>query len=170
MVDGLTAQSGGKLIIHSVPARGTTIELWLPISMDKVEDGGREAAEPSAGSGTKRQLCILAVDDDNLVLANVCAMMEDLGHKVIGVGTAARAIEELASTPGIDLVLTDQAMPGMTGIQLIDALRARRPALPVILATGYAELPQGLSASIGRLAKPFTQHALALALASIDVS
>jgi CheY-like chemotaxis protein len=61
-------------------------------------------------------------------------------------------------------------MPVMTGLQLIEILRARRPELPVILATGYAELPPGLSASIGRLSKPFTQRALAQALAATVIS
>ncbi|HTB89170.1 MAG TPA: response regulator, partial [Steroidobacteraceae bacterium] len=73
-------------------------------------------------------------------------------------------------TPTIDLVITDQAMPVMTGTQLIEFLRARRPTLPVILATGYAELPQGVSPSIGRLSKPFTQRALAQALAATVIS
>jgi YesN/AraC family two-component response regulator len=68
----------------------------------------------------------------------------------------------------IDILITDQAMPVMTGMQLIEAVRARRANLPVILATGYAELPQGVSASIGRLAKPFTQRALAGALAALS--
>jgi CheY-like chemotaxis protein len=84
---------------------------------------------------------------------------------VIAVGSGIRALEAIASTPAIDLVVTDQAMPAMTGLQLIEQIRARRPALPVILATGYAEFPQGVNASIGRLAKPFTQRALAQALA-----
>jgi CheY-like chemotaxis protein len=110
------------------------------------------------------------VDDDSLVLANVAAMLEDLGHRVIAVGSGARAIEEVESTAVIDVVITDQAMPVMTGTQLIEVLRARRPELPVILATGYAELPQGVRASIGRLSKPFTQCALAQALAATAIS
>jgi CheY-like chemotaxis protein len=110
------------------------------------------------------------VDDDSLVLANIAAMLEDLGHKVIAVGSGARAIEEIQATPAIDIVVTDQVMPGMTGIQLIEALRARRPELAVILASGYAELPHGVGASIGRLSKPFTQRALAKALAATAVS
>jgi YesN/AraC family two-component response regulator len=72
--------------------------------------------------------------------------------------------------PTIDLVITDQAMPVMTGLQLIEILRARRPALPVILATGYAELPAGVSASVGRLSKPFTQRALAKVLAATAIN
>jgi CheY-like chemotaxis protein len=52
-------------------------------------------------------------------------------------------------------------MPGMTGLQLVDAIKALQPALPVILATGYAELPRGADPAIPRLAKPFTQRELA---------
>jgi PAS domain S-box-containing protein len=170
MVDGLTGQSGGKLIVQSVPARGTTIELWFPITTQSDAAGERKSADATEGTQTKRQLCILAVDDDSLVLANIAAMLEDLGHRVIPVGSGAKAIEEIESTPAIDLVITDQAMPLMTGTQLIESLRVRKPALPVILATGYAELPQGVSASIGRLAKPFTQRALAQALAATVIS
>jgi PAS domain S-box-containing protein len=170
MVDGLIGQSGGKLMVQSVPGRGTTMELWFPITSQQDQVAARNPAEAKESLQTGRQLCVLAVDDDSLVLANVTAMLEDLGHKVIAAGSGARAIKELESTSAIDLVITDQAMPAMTGIQLIEILRARRPTLPVILATGYAELPEGVSASIGRLAKPFTQRALAAALAAAAIS
>jgi CheY-like chemotaxis protein len=155
-------------MVHSVLGRGTTIELWLPIATDFATASiERDSAESIRNVGAKRQLRILTVDDDGLVLANVTAMLEDLGHKVIAVGSGARAIETIDSTADIDLMITDQAMPGMTGLQVIEAVRARRPALPVILATGYAELPKGVDASISRLAKPFTQRALADALANV---
>ena len=122
MVDGLTGQSGGKLIVQSVLGRGTTIELWFPITTVVVAAGERHPAEAEAVQ-TQRQFCVLAVDDDSLVLANVAAMLEDLGHKVIAVGSGARAIEEIESMPAIDVVITDQAMPVMTGIQLIETLQ-----------------------------------------------
>jgi len=169
MVDGLTAQSGGKLIVQSTAGRGTTMELWFPITtmVDGATERGPEIHE---GAHAERPLCILAVDDDSLVLSNVAVMLEDLGHKVIAVGSGAKAIEEIESMPSIDVVITDQAMPVMTGLQLIEILRARRPGLPVILATGFAELPPRLSPSIGRLSKPFTQRALAQALAATVIS
>ena len=170
MVDGLIGQSGGKLIVQSVLGRGTSVELWFPTTTKINEVGECNPVEADEGRQTQRQLYVLAVDDDSLVLANVAAMLEDLGHKVIAVGSGARAIEEIESIPTIDVVITDQAMPAMTGIQLIGLLRARRPGLPVILATGYAELPGGVSASIGRLSKPFTQRALAAALAATVIS
>src|SRR3984885_4042066 len=169
MVDGLTAQSGGKLIVQSTAGRGTTMELWFPITT--MVDGATERGpETHEGAHAERPLCILAVDDDSLVLSNVAVMLEDLGHKVIAVGSGAKAIEEIESMPAIDVVITDQAMPVMTGLQLIEILRARRPGLPVILATGFAELPPRLSPSIGRLSKPFTQRALAQALAATVIS
>jgi PAS domain S-box-containing protein len=170
MVDGLTAQSGGKLVVQSVPGRGTTVELWFPITTLANKVCERSVTDANERGQAGRQLCILAVDDDSLVLTNIAAMLEDLGHRVITVGSGARAIEEIESSPSIDLVITDQAMPVMTGTQLIESLRARRPALPVILATGYAELPQGVCASIGRLSKPFTQRALADAISATVVS
>ena len=170
MVDGLTAQSGGKLMVQSIPGRGTTMELWFPITTKSAEVGERRPTDVHEGARAERPLCILAVDDDGLVLANVTVMLEDLGHKVIAAGSGARAIEEIELMPAIDVVITDQAMPAMTGLQLIEILRARRPELPVILATGFAELPPGLSASIGRLSKPFTQRALAQALAATVLS
>jgi len=169
MVDGLTGQSGGKVMIQSELGRGTTIDLWLPIAAGAEASEGR-TMEISETPTAKRQLCVLAVDDDSLVLANVSAMLEDLGHRVIAVGSGAKAIEVIEVSPEIDVLITDQAMPAMTGIQLINAIRARRPGLPVILATGYAELPQGVAASIGRLSKPFMQGALADALASASAN
>ena len=146
------------------------MELWFPITT--MVDGATERSptETPDRPQAERPLSILAVDDDSLVLSNVAVMLEDLGHKVIAVGSGARAVEEIESMPHIDVVITDQAMPVMTGLQLIEVLRARRPGLPVILATGYAELPQGLSASIGRLSKPFTQRALAQVLSATVIS
>jgi PAS domain S-box-containing protein len=83
-----------------------------------------------------------------------------------GTGLGLSMVDGLAGQSGadIDLVISDQAMPGMTGTQLASAIKARRPRLPVILATGYAELPLGTDPDIRRLAKPFTQRELADAL------
>jgi PAS domain S-box-containing protein len=166
MVDGLAGQSGGKLIARSQPGRGTTIELWFPVAAEGMKSSRHESGDAGAPEAGMRPLTILLVDDDNLVLANVKAMLEDLGHNVVAVSSGARALEIFDSTPSIELVVTDQAMPAMTGLQLIAHIRARRPTMPVILATGYAELPPGATASVGRLAKPFTQRALAEAVDS----
>jgi CheY-like chemotaxis protein len=138
-------------------------ELWLP-----VVTGGRVAAQkqgnlPRVDDGP-RKLTVLAVDDDRLVLFSTIAMLEDLGHHAIEAISGQQALEILRRDggAGIDLVLTDQAMPQMTGLQLAGAIQAEWPALPVVLATGYAELPEGTV--LPRLGKPFFQEDLARAI------
>src|SRR5918912_3123383 len=113
-----------------------------------------------------RSLRVLVVDDDPLVLTNTAAMLEDLGHEVIEAVSGEQALRVLRRSNGIDLVLTDEIMPGMKGTQLIEAIRAERPTLKVILATGYAEMPPGAE-ELPRLNKPFTQQDLARALAAV---
>jgi CheY-like chemotaxis protein len=165
MVDGLAAQSGGRLVVQSKPEQGTTVELWLPVA----GPGSmvREfAADSNPGDLKTRcgRLIVLAVDDDSLVLASTTAMLDDLGHKVIDVTSASKALAIVESGVHIDLVISDHVMPGMTGAELVSAIKTHRPHLPVILATGYAELPLGTDAVIRRLAKPFTQRELVEAL------
>ena len=167
MVDGLTAQSGGKLVVRTRLYHGTTIELWLPAAgADSTTGDPISAAEPVAAHPVSRRLRILAVDDDCLVLMSTLAMLEDLGHEVIGAPSGARALEIIQHDSRIDLVIADQVMPGMSGLQLAKAIKACRAPLPVILATGYAELPPSAVPAIPRLAKPFTQRQLAEAVAS----
>ena len=103
---------------------------------------------------------VLAVDDDDLVLENIAAMLEDLGHTAVLASSAREALEILDETR-VQAVITDQAMPAMTGLQLAREIRARRPGLPVALATGYSELPPDADDDIPRLAKPYTQAQLA---------
>src|SRR5690606_36072005 len=101
-------------------------------------------------------LKILVVDDDALVLMNTVDMLEDLGHEVVSASSGAEALR-LADSTRFDVVVTDHAMPRMTGTQLATALRSRQPGLPIILATGYAELPPGSDIGLPRLSKPFSQ-------------
>jgi CheY-like chemotaxis protein len=65
-------------------------------------------------------------------------------------------LEILRGGEAIDLLLTDQAMPNMTGAELVEEVRRERPNLPVVVATGYSELPAGFDESVAKLAKPFT--------------
>ena len=163
MVHGLAQQFGGSFILKSQLGRGTTAEIWLPVAETVVETAGAtpESPEPEA----TRPLVVMAVDDDALVLMNTAAMLQDLGHAVIEAASGAEALEQLRDGKAVDLIVTDQAMPRMTGTQLIAAVRAERPQLPIILATGYAELPEGTDASVVRLPKPFRQRDLIAAIA-----
>ncbi|HEX4297170.1 MAG TPA: PAS domain S-box protein, partial [Devosia sp.] len=165
MVRGLTEQSGGTITIESVPAEGTTVTLWLPVSAIAAEPAGTAPARPEPPASPGR-LKVLVVDDDVLVAMNTTAMLEDLGHEAVEVHSGRLALEALAAQPDFDLMITDQAMPKMTGMQLIAAARERLPQLPVILATGYAELPAE-GPSVPRLGKPFMQDDLARALAQL---
>jgi CheY-like chemotaxis protein len=99
----------------------------------------------------------LVVDDDSLVLTSTCLLLEDLGHRVISATSGVQALEQFNSDKTIDLVITDMAMPQMTGAELADAIRALKPQIPIVLATGYAERLEGFAASLPRLSKPFTQ-------------
>jgi CheY-like chemotaxis protein len=84
---------------------------------------------------------------------------------VIEANSGLRALEILRSGSSVDLIVTDYAMPGMTGVELANAARQFRPDLPVLLATGYAELPSGATTDLPRLAKPFRQDQLATEIA-----
>jgi PAS domain S-box-containing protein len=166
MVHGLVEQLGGRLVLKSRKGDGTTAELWLPVAEVEQEPAREEAQAPAEaiGRGTS-PLAVIVVDDDNLVLMNAAAMLEDLGHTVFAAASAKQALEILQQEKRVDLVLTDQVMPQMTGIELATAIRAEHPNLPVILATGYAELPPGEHANLPILAKPFRQNDLVKAIA-----
>jgi CheY-like chemotaxis protein len=103
---------------------------------------------------------ILVVDDDPLITMSTIDMLEDLGHKVIEANSAHRALEILETGQAVDLLITDHAMPGMSGIELAEAVRQKRPSLPVILATGYGDLPGGKTTDLPRLPKPYLQAQL----------
>jgi len=161
MVHGMAAQSGGQLTLKSEKGVGTTAEIWLPLSQylagpDAVAQNPQQATGP-------RTLTILAVDDDALVLFNTTAMLEDMGHTVVEAYSPRDALAALSSRK-FDLVITDQAMPQMTGAQLVAEIRKTQPDLPVIVATGYAELPPGTVDDVQVLNKPFTENQLEAAL------
>ena len=153
MVHGFIEQLGGRFILKSNKDQGTTAELWLPVATRG------SVAEPVAQTQTVEvpRLCVLVVDDDSLVLTSTSLLLEDLGHRVISAASGARALELFGSEPDIDLVITDMAMPQMSGAQLANAIRLLRPSVPIILATGFAERLEGIAARLPRLSKPFTQ-------------
>lgn len=159
MVQGLMAQSSGKLVLHSSQGTGTTAELWLPVVDADAQAAPEKPASPSPSPGKVDALCVLAVDDDPLVLMNTVMMLEDMGHTVCEAGSAAKALAFLAERD-IDLIVTDQAMPQMTGSQLADIVRERWPGIPIVLATGYSELPPEARADLLRLSKPFGERQL----------
>ena len=103
----------------------------------------------------------MAVDDDGLVLTNTVAMLDDLGHTGLAASSGKEALDILRQQGSVDLVITDHAMPQMTGLQLAEAIKKEWPELPVIIATGFAEMEPGAASTLPKLAKPFTEAELA---------
>jgi PAS domain S-box-containing protein len=165
MVHGFAEQSGGRFTLWSKVGEGTKAELWLPMA----------AADPARTSHSQRPpveisnrgtLKVVAVDDDPIVLINTVAMLEDLGHVTFSASSGKQALEILRREEHVDVVVTDQAMPHMSGVQLAQAIAKDWPDISVVLATGYAELKER-AGDLQRLSKPFTQNDLAAELARI---
>jgi PAS domain S-box-containing protein len=162
MVHGLAAQLGGALTLSSAPGEGTTVELLLPAAANAVSsrsDDGEEAQAARAGRA-------LLIDDEELVRGSTAAMLEELGFDVIQFECARNALAELEAGLAVDLVVTDHLMPDLTGAELARQLRERRPGLPVLIISGYAET-DGIAADLPRLAKPFRQTDLARSLSKL---
>jgi signal transduction histidine kinase/CheY-like chemotaxis protein len=163
MVHGLADQSGGAFRLESAIGIGTSAHLWLP-----AVDGPAEAATPVEPPCRAAQpAMILLVDDDPLIAASTQALLEDLGHHVVEAHSAREALALFEGGLAPDLVITDHAMPEMTGTDLAITLRARDPALPILLATGYAELKGVQPLDLPRLAKPYDQARLSMEISRL---
>jgi len=159
MVHGLAAQLDGALRLTSEVGRGTTAELWLPVTALAAEE--RKPELPVAVVEAPAKIAILVVDDDALIAMSTVDMLEDLGHEVIEAHSGGRALEILRNGRAVDLIITDYSMPEMNGAQLATAARVMRPDVPILLATGYAELPSGFGVDLPRISKPYQQEQLA---------
>lgn len=166
MIHGLAVQLKGKLTLISKVGEGTRAELWLPASSEPIATDV-SIAPPQEKTGEIKSSTILVVDDDVLIAMSTVDMLEDLGHSVIEANSGAQALDILKTGRVVDLLITDHSMPKMTGSQLVEAARRLRPELPVLLATGYAELPYGETLDVPRLSKPYSQDQLATEIAKI---
>jgi signal transduction histidine kinase len=164
MVFGLAQQSGGALRLESAPSSGTTARLWLPVATETTRPSGRTPNIVTKASGPAR---ILFVDDDLLIAGSTVGLLEDLGHQVIEAHSAIEALRLLEGGLAADLLITDHAMPRMTGIELAREVRRQYPRLPILLATGFAELEGSEVVDVARLAKPYTQAQLATEIAHL---
>ncbi|HEY3919700.1 MAG TPA: response regulator [Stellaceae bacterium] len=159
-VYGLAKQSGGAIAISSRVGSGTIVELWLPVAAGAPPRV--VVATMAKDDATAARPCsILLVDDDPMVAETTVSMLEVLGHHVTVASSGGRALEMLGDDPKVDLVITDYAMPGMTGKELARRIRETRPGLPVVLASGYAELAAHDDSGLPRLDKPYALDKLA---------
>ncbi|HEY3798867.1 MAG TPA: response regulator [Caulobacteraceae bacterium] len=169
MVQGLAAQSGGALWIDSRPGEGTRVHLLLPEADEAARAEAAPATPVETFAANDRAATILLVDDDALVSVGTVAMLEDLGHRVIAAESAAAALDVLDRGAEVDIIITDHAMPEMTGLEFARIARERRPGLPIVLATGYADLDLIARRDLDypRLAKPYSQGDLARVVAQL---
>jgi signal transduction histidine kinase len=165
MVEGLAIQSGGSMRISSQIGHGTRVELLFP--RRQAEARKPAPPQPLAAIGTPLSYRVLLVDDDPLVSASTAEMLEELGHSVIETASVAEALDALESGVSVDCVITDQAMPGTTGVMLAETIKKSWPALPVILASGYAEFLDNEGADLPRLTKPYRLSTLSAVLTQV---
>ena len=163
MIHGLAVQSGGTLKLTSKVGKGTTAEIWLP----QGEAVPATTADDEKSHPAHRTCTVLLVEDDPLVMTATALMLEDLGHTVVEASSGEMALKVIREAPSIDLVVTDHAMPGMTGLDLAERIRAEWRRMPILLASGHAELPKRAGLAIPRLTKPFRRDELENAIASV---
>jgi len=166
MVYGFARQSGGALHIHSEEGKGTSVELWLPRA-EAAPQALAAAAEPDGASAHARALHILLVDDNEAVRATTAALLTDLGHSVETAEDGASMLRMLDRDGSYDLIITDYAMPLMSGGEAMLQARAVKPDIRAIIVSGYADAdeierkPEGVQV----LGKPFSPEDMSRAIA-----
>ena len=166
MVHGFAEQSGGRLTLESTPGQGTTAEIWLPVAQE-LQAGEAEDLSPLPSAAPSRALRVLVVDDDPLVLISTVAMLEDLGHSAVQAESALEALALLSNGERVDVVLTDLAMPEVSGADLARRIKQHWPELPVLLASGYADKLEAPEMELPHIGKPFNQNELLEALVTL---
>jgi len=166
MVHGLAAQLGGMLALTSAPGQGTTAEILLPTT---TEQPGETEHDSVVLQEAVVRATILLVDDEELVRHGTADMLRDIGYEVLTAASGAEALMLLRSGTDINLLVTDYLMPGMNGVDLVQAAGSVVPGLPALLITGYSNIASGPGAALQRLAKPFRQVDLAARVAELLV-
>ncbi len=134
-VYGFARQSGGTVRIVSAENEGTVITLYLPRTTEVADPVAIERLTQATGSRQR----ILVVDDDNDVRGVAAQMIEEIGYQVVAAASGTEALTEFGRA-SFDLVLTDVVMPGMSGVDLARRIRAVAPAMPLLFASGYADV------------------------------
>ncbi len=170
MVYGFAHQSGGAIDINSQVGEGTTVEIWLPRAPtpDPVDEE-KATASPEAETGG-RPLRILLVDDHDAVRETTAGMLSDMGHEVESASDGPGLLRKLSAAPAdYDLIITDYAMPLLSGADVLRQAREIRPGMPGIIISGYADSCSiaGHGNESAVLTKPFTLDQMKTAIGAI---
>ncbi|WP_337057140.1 response regulator [Pseudomonas sp. USHLN015] len=163
-VFGFAKQSGGGVSIETCEGQGTTVKVFLPCIQTDAGEAPAELHLPAEPPLEGPQRTILLVDDDDNVREVTASLLDALGYRVREAQSGARALELLDE--GVDLLLTDFAMPSLNGAELARQARQRYPALPVLYITGYAELDDLDVSDSVIVQKPFRDDELATKLSA----
>ena len=162
---GVVQQLGGGATVQTEPGRGTCVQLYLPSAAPAAEPAAAEttAAAPAVTSEGVLQGCkIMLVDDDPDVRKVTADLLRDLGCETEELPNGAEALARLDAGARPDVLITDYAMPGMTGAEVARRSQERRSDLPVLLISGYLDMEALTRTWNGPvLAKPFSKEALA---------
>jgi signal transduction histidine kinase/CheY-like chemotaxis protein len=166
---GFAKASGGVVRIASTPGRGTLVSLFLPRTLKTPAYAAElmpQAADDSPGDAAQ----VLVVEDDDEVAALTVEMINQLGYDTTRVASAEAALGALADRRSVDIVFSDVMMPGrMNGVELAQEIRRRRPNLPVLLTSGYADAARRKAGTqkINIIPKPYRIDELRDALAAV---
>jgi PAS domain S-box-containing protein len=163
MVRDMAIQSGGGMHVSSELGRGTTFTIYLPRALSVPEE---EASQPAKAVQGQTGGVVLLVDDDDLVRAGAAAVMEAFGYRVLEAESGTQALRILHGCTTIDAMVTDYAMPGMSGAALVEEAHRLLPGLPVLMMTGYSERPKDV-ADTTWIQKPFEATELAAQLTAL---
>lgn len=161
MVQGLALQSGGGLQVRSTLGRGTEVTVWLPVgAMSTGLQGDLHEPPPVV----RRSVRVLLVDDEVLVRQATALQLRDLGYEVLEAGGPSQAWALIEAGMAFDVLVTDQIMAEATGASFARELRGRCGELPVLIITGYTNLPPEALRGFEVLGKPFQRVELARSL------
>jgi signal transduction histidine kinase len=156
---GFAKQSGGGVRIQSDLGQGTAVYIFLPRADARPVRAEHAVTSPSGAAMASATLIL--VDDDNAVREVTAATLREFGYSVLEAGSGGAALELLERATDVDLVLLDFAMPGMSGAEVARHIQMRRPALPVLFVTGYADRAQLDGVSEAQIVgKPFVDQEL----------
>ena len=166
---GFAKQSGGGVRIESRVGDGTSIRIYLPRTKAKAEERSPSAPAIAAHKDAPAAR-ILLVDDDHAVREVTSTTLRDLGYTVVEAGSGGAALDILTREPTIDLLIIDFAMPGMSGAEVARQARAKRPTLPILFITGFADRAALAGVSETHIVgKPFVNDELATKLRTVLV-